>query len=59
MLIPTVSVLEDGGAGCDLRVAGKKCPSAGCMGLDAGWYWRGGKVLMGAVSCSELVLLSR
>lgn len=52
-------MLGDGGAGCDLCMASEQCPSAGCLGLGAGWYWgEGGKVLVGAVSCFEPVLLS-
>lgn len=38
MLIPTVSVVGDGGAGCDVHMAGKQCPSTGCSGLGVGWY---------------------
>lgn len=29
----------DGGAGCDLHTARQQCPSTGCLGLGAGWYW--------------------
>lgn len=58
MLIPTGSVLEDRGAGFDLCGASKQYPSTGGLGMGAGWSWGVGKLLVGAITCSELFLLS-
>lgn len=58
MLIPTGSVLWDTGAGFDLCVASKQCPSTGDLGMGAGWSCGVGKALAGAVTCSELFFIS-
>lgn len=58
MLIPSRSVLQDGGAGFDLCVASKQCVSTGGMGMGAGWSWGVGKLLVCTITCSELFFLS-
>lgn len=54
MPVPTGSVLGDRGVVFDLSVASKQCPSTGGLGMGAGWCWGIGKLLVGAITCSEL-----
>lgn len=58
MLIPTVSVVGVEGLGATSARPASSAPALGARGWVRGGIEGGGKVLVGTISCSDLVLLS-